>query len=32
MTEWFGQEGDMFKGMSLLSIKIHLVGKTLKEK
>ena len=32
MTEWFGEEGDIFKSTFLLSIKIYLVHKTLKEK
>ena len=32
MTEWFGEEGDILKGTFLLTIKIYLVYKTLKEK
>jgi hypothetical protein len=32
MTEWIGEEGDIFKGTFPLSIKIYLVHKTLKEK
>jgi hypothetical protein len=29
MTEWFGEEGDIFKGTFSVS-NIYLVGKTLK--